>query len=60
MVLFPLPLAPTIAIACPCSTVKFKPFNTYRICYILLKILPRVCTENTAPGGASRDKYSTR
>ena len=28
--------------------------------YILLRALPRVCTENTARGGVSRDKYSTR
>ena len=30
------------------------------ILYILLKALPQVCTENTARGGVSRDKYSTR
>ena len=28
--------------------------------FMLLKALPRVCTENTARGGMSRDKYSTR
>ena len=28
--------------------------------YILLKALPQVCMENTARGGVSRDKYSTR
>ena len=28
--------------------------------HILLKALPRVCMENIARGGVSRDKYSTR
>ena len=31
-------------------------YNTY----VILKALPRVCTGNTARGGVSRDKYSTR
>ena len=31
-----------------------------KVQYILLKALPRVCMENTARGGVSRDKYSTR
>ena len=30
------------------------------VLYILLKALPRVCMENTARGGMSRDKYSRR
>ena len=34
--------------------------NVDRLFYILLKALPRVCMENTARGGVSRDKYSTR
>ena len=31
-----------------------------KVQYILLKALPRVCTENTARGGMSTDKYSMR
>ena len=30
------------------------------VLYILLKALPRICMENTARGGVSRDKYKMR
>ena len=44
------------------STTVHYIYNTLytTVHYILLKALPRVCMENTALGGVSRDKYSTR
>ena len=41
------------------STLNTQTYYSIYI-YILLKALPRVCMENTARGGVSRDKYSTR
>ena len=42
-----------------CNFVAYIMY-VHKIHLYLLKALPRVCTENTARGGMSRDKYSTR
>ena len=40
--------------------LRSEQMQKFSLPYILLKALPQVCMENTARGGVSRDKYSTR